>query len=126
MSKAALQITRTTVQRWFTLQSIVVIIVSLATLLVGLEPAGSVLIGGILCILPTVLFARWWFAEYQAGNIGRLVKIFYIGEILKLVLTGLLFVLAMVFFPVQLLWCLTGYMAAQISFWLAPLFIRYR
>lgn len=121
MSKAALQITRTKVQRWFTIQGVVVVVLTLLTLFAGLLQAGSVLIGGILCIVPTALFARWWFSSYKAGSTNQLVKIFYIGEILKLALTGLMFVLALLFFPIQLLWCLIGYIAAQIAFWIAPL-----
>lgn len=122
MSRAALQITRATVQRWFTIQGLVVILVTLITLFVGKIQAGSVLIGGIMCILPTAVFARWWLASYKAGDaMQRLVKVFYVGEILKLVLTGVLFVLGLMFFPLQLVWCLVGYMSAQVAFWIAPL-----
>lgn len=125
VSRAALQITRATVQRWFTIQSIVVILIALATLFIGIIQAGSVLIGGVLCILPTALFARWWFASYNADDANRrLIKIFYLGEIFKLALTGLLFVVALMFFPVQLVWCLTGYMSAQVAFWIAPLLTK--
>lgn len=110
-------------QRWFTLQAIVVIVVTLAALWFGTVQAGSVLLGGIVCILPTLVFARWWFAAYHADQLRRLVKVFYLGEILKLALIGLLFVIALWIFPLHIGWFLVGYMSAQLAFWLAPLLL---
>ncbi len=124
VSRAALQVTRSTVQRWFTIQGIVVIVVTLAALILGKIEAGSVLIGGIICIVPTAVFARWWFAYYKADDMKQLVKVFYLGELLKLALIGIMFVVFLYLFPIQILWCLAGYMSAQVAFWLAPLLVK--
>jgi ATP synthase protein I len=46
---------------------------------------------------------------------------FYVGEVLKLCLTAVLFVLTLAYLPVNVLACLVGFIVAQVAFWLAPL-----
>jgi len=81
----------------------------------------SVIVGGVLCVLPNLLFARWWFAYYSASATARLVKVFYLGELAKLCSIGVLFLLVIKFLSVSLLGCLIGFICAQIAFWVASL-----
>jgi ATP synthase protein I len=122
VSKAALKTTRASVYRWFLFQSMAVVVVSLVALILqGIQFAQSVLLGGVICLLPNLLFARWWFAYYRVQAVRKIVGIFFCAELLKLVLIGLFFVLVVVWLPINILGCLLGFMAAQVAFWLAPL-----
>ncbi len=72
------------------------LVTSLTAALLLLMVAGGVyaysgLAGGLIATLGNVLFAYRIFVRYTAQEPGRLVARFYGAEILKLVLTGLLF-----------------------------------
>ena len=51
----------------------------------------SALFGGLIYAVPNALFARQVFAYRPAGAIGRIVRSFYWGEVVKLSLTAVLF-----------------------------------
>lgn len=122
VSKAALHVTRSEVNRWFVVQGIVTVAIALVSAVVeDLTFAQSLLLGGLLCFAPQWLFARLWLAYYRASAAPRLVKMFYIGEVLKLCLTAALFILTLAYVPVNVLACLVGFIVAQVAFWLAPL-----
>ncbi len=123
MSKAALEVTRTTVLRWFLVQMIVVVLVAVIFLLFkGMAFATAVLLGGVISVLPHAIFARWWFAYFTAKAGNRMIAKFYVGEVVKLFLTVILFILVFTFMSVNILACLLGYIIAQVAFWLGPLF----
>lgn len=72
------------------------LVTSLTAALLLLMVAGGVyaysgLAGGLIATLGNVLFAYRIFVRYTAQEPGRLLARFYGAEILKLVLTGLLF-----------------------------------
>ncbi|HVV69922.1 MAG TPA: ATP synthase subunit I [Gammaproteobacteria bacterium] len=122
MSRAALQATRKTVYRWIALQILAVIVISLLFFLwQGSAFASSVLIGGMVCILPNGLFVLCWFARFRVNAVRRLVMVFYFGELLKLFLMGFLFVLAQKLLSMNVLGALMGFITAQVAFLLAPL-----
>jgi len=63
---------------------------------VGHVAAYSAALGGIVCILPNLLFARFAF-RYSAADSARLVmKWFYIGEAIKIIVTILIFSLSLI------------------------------
>lgn len=69
---------------------------SLGIALIGYLAAGivagySALLGGLIYAVPNALFARQVFAYRPAGAIGRIVRSFYWGEVVKLSLTAVLF-----------------------------------
>ncbi len=124
MSRAALHITRTQINRWFLVQTLAIIIATIGCLwLQGSFFARSIFIGGLLCMLPQWLFARLWLAYYKASAAPKIVKMFYIGEVLKLLLTVSLFLLTFHFISINPIACLSGFMIAQVAFWMAPLLI---
>ena len=87
-------------------------------------------IGGIICVLPTFVFARLIFRQpkgQQLTNeqqVGVLAGSLYIGEFLKLILTIVLFALAFMNFellqadnpqPMNALFIFIGYVVTQLS-----------
>ncbi|KMQ76946.1 ATP synthase subunit I [Marinobacter subterrani] len=69
---------------------------SLGIALIAYIAAGSVagysaLFGGLIYAVPNALFARQVFAYRPAKAIGRIVRSFYWGEVVKLSLTSVLF-----------------------------------
>lgn len=127
MSRMALQLTRSQVRRWLLVQTVVVISAALVFLVwKDVFFARSVLVGGCVCLLPQWVFARIWFAFYQANAATELIKMFYIGGMVKLLLTGALFILALQFIALNVIGCLIGFILAQLAFWLAPLFFAKR
>jgi ATP synthase protein I len=122
VSRAALRATRKIVYRWITLQILAVIVISLLFFLwQGIAFASSVLVGGVSCIVPNGLFALCWFAWFRVSAVRRLVVVFYFGELLKLFLMGVLFVLAQKLLSMDVLGALIGFITAQVAFWIAPL-----
>lgn len=66
-------------------------------LLRGANGASSALAGGLICAIPSALFAlRLWLAERRGGSFG---VAFAVGELMKVVLTGLLFILVLRWYP---------------------------
>ena len=64
--------------------------------LVGWVHAWSGLIGGLIAVLGNALFALRIFGRYRAQEPGRLLGRFYAAELSKLLLTMLLFAMAVV------------------------------
>lgn len=88
--------------------------------------ASSWFVGGLICILPTILLYRRVFAHFGATKAKAIVKAFYFGEALKFILTGVGFVAAFQIPWIQPLWLFFGFLAAQAAFWLAPIMISLR
>jgi ATP synthase protein I len=121
VAKTAQQVTRNTAYQWLAVQGIAVIIISLIlALLVGTNSARSALLGGIVCVVPSLVFASRLFRHFGARSAQHIVKAFYKGEIIKLALTSILFILVLVYIPLNILAFLCGFLGAQWAFWLAP------
>lgn len=125
MSKLALRKTRTAVYQWFVVQMVVVLLVgALFAIFSSKNLFFTVLLGGLVCALPQQLHARWFLGSYRASQAKSIIRNFYLGEIVKLFLTGLLFILVIVNLPVSVPVFLIGFVSAQIAFWLAPYFVK--
>lgn len=61
----------------------------------GQVAAYSAALGGIACLLPNLLFARFAFRHSAADSAARVMRWFYIGEAIKIIVTGLIFALAL-------------------------------
>jgi len=124
VSRAALHITRSQINRWFLVQFLAIIIATISFLwLQGPFFAQSIFLGGLLCMLPQWLFARLWLAYYKASAAPKIIRMFYVGEVIKLLLTSCLFVLTLIYIPINPIACLSGFMIAQVAFWMAPLLL---
>jgi ATP synthase protein I len=62
---------------------------------IGREAAYSAALGGIACVLPNVLFARLAFRYSAADSAGLVMRWFYIGEAIKIIVTVLIFALSL-------------------------------
>ena len=74
---------------------ITAVIAIVLMLSIGRVAAISAALGGIACILPNVLFARFAFRHSAADSAGLVMKWFYIGEAIKIIVTVLIFALSL-------------------------------
>lgn len=88
-----------------------------------MRAALSLVIGGLVCLLPNFYLYRRVFSFFGATHAKQIVKAFYLGEAVKLVLTGVCFVAALLIPWAKPLWIFLGYLLAQFGFWLAPIYL---
>ena len=79
--------------------------------------------GGFAVIVPTALFAWRAFAIGGARSAKEIVSNFFSGEALKLMLAAALLIGLLVFTSLPLSAVLSGYIAALIVQWLAPILL---
>jgi ATP synthase protein I len=82
----------------------------------------SVLVGGIAYCLPNFIFVWRVFRFAGAQQMQRFVIAFFFGEIGKLFLSAILFVLIVKYLPISLLSVLVGFIGAMIAFWIVCAF----
>lgn len=103
-------------------QLVCCVLLTLIALVFGITAAYSVLLGGLICLIPNCYFAYRTFQFEGARAAREIVKSFYRGEAGKLVLTSLLF--AAVFMgvkPLNALALFCGYCAVLSISWVVPL-----
>lgn len=96
-----------------------VIVLSLLALWFGIKPAYSVLAGGLAYGLPNLFFVFAVFRYAGAQQMTQFIVAFFFGEMMKLILSGILFLLIVKYWPVSLLSVLIGFVGAIVSFWIA-------
>ena len=109
------------------MQSVLVSFVAVAVgVVVGLNDSMSVLLGGLIGLIPQGLFAQWVLRLTGACLAGKIVKRFFVGQALKMVLTGGLFYVVFHFFSKHITSLLIGYISAYLAFMFAPILIGTR
>lgn len=83
--------------------------------------AVAALIGGLVHITPCYFYAKRLFSDVSARAIGRIMFTFYVGEVLKLVVSVGLFIGLYLAYDIPLLPYFVGYVVATLSFCVAPL-----
>ncbi|NKB36621.1 MAG: F0F1 ATP synthase subunit I [Gammaproteobacteria bacterium] len=58
--------------------------------------AYSAALGGLACLLPNLLFARFAFRYSASESVGLVMRWFYIGEAVKIIVTILIFALSII------------------------------
>lgn len=88
-------------------------------LLKGSRYGLSVLAGGLSYWIPTLLFV--WCASAFAGARAAMnfLLVFFAGEVLKLVLSGILFLFAIKYLEMHILYAFIGLAGAIVAFWIA-------
>ena len=106
--------------------TVVVFIAVIAGVILGLRASSSVLLGGLICLIPQGLFAQWVLKLNGACLAGRIVQRFFVGQALKMLMTGLLFYSVFYLLSVNVTALLVGYMSAYLAFMFAPILIGTR
>ena len=102
------------------IQSLLVVLASLVWSLHSAQAITSSLLGGIVSIAPNAYFAYRFFASGRRGDPQKIVRAFYAGELLKLIITVVLTVAIFVFTTVLIFPFLTGLVVATLGLWSAP------
>jgi ATP synthase protein I len=92
----------------------------------GRQAGGSFAVGGLICVVPNIYLYSRVFAHFGARQAKNIIKAFYWGEAVKLILTGCGFAGAFILIPwIKPPWLFSGYIAAQLGFWLAPIVLGF-
>jgi len=90
----------------------------------GVQSGLSALAGGAIAVLPNFVFATLAFSHTGASSAGKVMKTFYWGEAVKLLLTIAMFSLVFINFKVGFMPLFVCYTLALIVHWTAPLFFK--
>ena len=104
--------------------ALIQLLVTLAIAAVSLVSSGaqatwSALIGGGVSILTSIYFASKVLSVRTGSPAAKIAQAFYVGEVVKLLLTVLLLSAAFLWLPVAPLPLLLAYIAALLAYWLA-------
>ena len=109
---------------FFVLQLVVsLFICTFLGVFVSIHAAVSSLFGGAVCLVPGFIFALMFFKHKGARNASKIMKAFYLGEVIKLIMCGALFALVFVSYDVHALAFFATFMVIQAMYWLAPLIL---
>jgi ATP synthase protein I len=110
------------VKRLLKAQLLTSVLISLVLLLfLGKKEGISAMLGGLVAIVPSALFAIKMF-RYQGARAARqIVKSFYMGEALKILSTAFLFGLVFILYKVAPLAFFFTYIVVLMTYWFAPL-----
>jgi len=85
----------------------------------GIQRGCSVLVGGLAYWIPTLFFLWRVSAHAGARAAKRFVMAFFAGEVVKLFLSGVLFVVAVTYLPIDEMYGVLGLIGAIFAFWIA-------
>lgn len=127
MSRSIFFAKRIEALRLISVSAVAVVIVSLLLLVTqNRYIACSVLLGGLVWLLPNLYFAAKVFAKVGPKTTSQgLLRNFYQAEIIKLALYAILFIVVVKFLSMAVLPLLIGYAVAQIAFWSAPFLLNF-
>lgn len=109
--------------RLFRMQLVIILVISIIVLFVfNAQSAISIVLGGLVSIIPNIYFARMLFKHHGAQAARKIVSGFYKGEAIKMLLTMCLFALVFKNLKVVPLAFFAGFIVAQLLIWFAPLF----
>lgn len=104
--------------------AVVLAIALLAAVCLGIKVGVSLLAGSLCYISPNLFFVWRVFRYANAGQMVQFMTAFFAGEVLKLILSGILFLLVVKYLPISLLSVLIGFILAMVAFWVVC-FIRF-
>lgn len=102
---------------------LIIVLAGALFLFQGTQSGVSTLLGGLAYWIPTLLFVWRVFARGGARAAKQFLLLFVAGESIKLILSGILFVLIIKYMPIKLLSVLIGFVGAVIAFWIASMVI---
>lgn len=90
----------------------------------GAQYGLSALAGGAIAVLPNFVFATLAFSHTGASSAGKVMKTFYWGEAVKLLLTIAMFSLVFINLKVVFMPLFVCYVATLFVHWTAPLYFK--
>lgn len=105
---------------------IIVVLVLVASVIAGIYKAASVGMGAFSYWLPTLIFMMRVSAHTGARAATRFMLALFVGEVVKLVLCGILFVVAIKYLHLQLGYALLGLVGAIMAFWIASITVLFQ
>lgn len=78
----------------------------------------SLFAGGMAYGFPNLVFVWRVYRYAGAHQMNQFMTAFFFGEMLKLILSGFLFLLVVKYLPISLLSVLIGFVTAMLAFWL--------
>lgn len=84
----------------------------------GIKTSFSLLAGGMTYGLANLIFVWRVFRYAGAQQMNQFAAAFMLGEMGKLILSGIFFILIVKYLPVSLLSVLVGFIGAIVSFWM--------
>lgn len=94
----------------------VAVVISLA--IIDLKAGYSAFVGGGISIISTLYFAHKVFSAGPGSSAQQVAKVFYIAELVKILLTGLLFVIALLWLDLSFLPLFLTYAVTLLAYWL--------
>ena len=107
-------------RKLFIAQIVLVIILACAWGIIDRKMIPSVLYGGAACILPNIYFAYRFFSRRHTKKPGQILISFYLGELMKMIISAAVIILAVIYAHAWILPTVTGYFVANLAFWFAP------
>ena len=108
------------VQKIAAIQLLVTLLIAVVSLILSDSRAAySAIVGGGISAIVTLYFASKVFSARIGSPAAKIARTFYIGEVVKLLLTILLLSAAFFWLHVSPLPLLLAYMAALMAYWLA-------
>lgn len=98
---------------------VTLVIASVAFVFGNLHAAYSSVVGGGISTLATLYFASKVFSVRIGSPAAQVARAFYVGEVVKILLTIVLLSAALLWFEASPLPLLLAYMAALMAYWLA-------
>ena len=105
---------------WLLQITIVLALAAFCAIVLSIDVALSILLGGLVAIIPNAYFASKLFKYEGARAARQIVSSFYKGEALKITLSALLFTAVFMFCHVVPLAFFASYILVLMTHWFAP------
>ncbi len=90
----------------------------------GTEALPSALAGAAICVVPSTAYAMWVTPRGAAQSPEQILRLFFVGEVLKLGATACLFALSFLLIDITPVALFLTYIAALTAYWLSLIFPR--
>jgi len=113
---------RVIAKRLLVLQTLLAALGTLGFMLIDFKAGYSALLGGIICVVPNLVFVIYAHRYGGARAARSITSSFYKGEALKLMLTAILFAGTFILVPISIGPLMTTYVMCLLAYWVIPFF----
>ena len=110
--------------RLLSVQAVLAILSTLGFLLIDFKAGYSAFIGGLICLVPNLVFVIYAYRYGGARAAKNIAGSFYKGEALKLMLTALMFAATFILVPISIGPLMTTYVVCLMAYWASPLITK--